>query len=171
MKRHAARRGLSVKRANDAAGQVDDIGRFSLEFQSARLGERERAKILDEARQQMRFSEHLTELPLVARIHTVDQPFELALDDRQRSSELVRHIGHQIAADTIVILQPACHRVERPRETANRDWTTFCNARRVITARHAVSRIHERPDRQSHASREREDDGRTNSGTDDSADG
>ena len=84
-------------------------------------------------------SSKLAELTIVTRIDAVEESFEPALNHRQRRAQLVRDIGHQVAAQAIVVLQPLGHRVERARERAHR--------RRPVLARRARRSRRQRRDR------------------------
>ena len=102
------------------------------------------------------------ELTLVRRIHAVQQSFELALNHRQRRAQLVRHVGHQIAAQAIVVLQAFGHRVERARKRAHRRRPVLRHPRRVVARRHAVGALHDGAERQAdvpHGEDQRERDG------------
>ena len=50
-----------------------------MERESARLGERQRAQILDEARQHLRLIEDRDEVRFVGGVNAIDERFEVAL--------------------------------------------------------------------------------------------
>ena len=63
----------------------------------------------------------------------------------------MRHVGHQIPAQAIVIPEPLGHRVECARERADRRRSVFSHASRIIAGGHAIGRLHHGGKRHAHA--------------------
>ena len=139
---HPPRARVAGKGRGDVARELAGVDRLFLQLQRAALRQGERSEILDEPRQHVRLLEQHLQLRLVARIDTVQQAFELSLDDGERRPQLVRDVGHEIAPQPIVLLKPLGHRVERVRPGANRRRTMLGDANVVRAGGHAIGRFH-----------------------------
>jgi hypothetical protein len=116
-----------------------------MEGQRARLGEAQRAEVLDEARQDLRLLEDRLEVGLVDRVDPVDQGFEVALDHGERVAELVADLGEERPPLRLVGLQAGRHRVERPGEAAELHGSAadLRDADRVVAGLDPAGRIDE----------------------------
>src|SRR5881397_1089254 len=70
---------------------------------------------------------------LVRRVNTVDQRIEVALDDGERSPELMAHISEKTSPLFLAGLEPARHCVERARERASVARPSHAHSRREVT--------------------------------------
>ena len=118
LERHAGRQSPRCERIDRLAYERADVDRLAMERESARLGERQRAQILDEARQHLRLIEDRDEVRFVRGVNAIDERFEVALHHGQRRAELVAHVREKPAALLLARLETRGHRVERAREPA-----------------------------------------------------
>ena len=114
------RRGDRLERANDVGDEDVRVGRFGVERERARLGQRERAQVVDEPAEHARLVEHDLDVGRIGRVDPVHDRLEVALDDGQRRPQLVADLGEEVAALALVGLEAGGHRVEAGHELAGR---------------------------------------------------
>ncbi len=124
---------------------------------------RERTEILDQPREHPRLLEHLANLLVVSRIHAVEHALEASLDHGQRRPQLMRDVGQQVPALTILLLEPRRHPVERARDDAEKWRAALDDACAVVSVGDAIGGPDDVPERQTDAAHrqdeERQDDG------------
>jgi len=83
-----------LERGGDFLGEDREVGRLEMEGKGAGLRKGQRSEILGRARSAIRISSTAAgQMGFIGRVDAVDHRFELALQDRQRSAQLVADIG------------------------------------------------------------------------------
>ena len=103
----------------DVLEQDRRVRRLAVEWQRAGLGEAQGSEIVDEPLQHPRLLEDRADVGRVGRVDPVEQGLEVALDHRERGSELVGDVGEEAAARRILRLEPCGHRVEGPAQASH----------------------------------------------------
>ena len=154
---------LRFQRAHRVVGQERNVRRFLLQAHHTALGVRERTEILDQPREHPRLLEHLANLLVVSRIHAVEHALEASLDHGQRRPQLMRDVGQQVPALTVLLLEPRRHPVEGSRNDAEKWRAALDDACAVVPVGDAVGRSDDLPERQADAAHrhdeEHQDDG------------
>jgi hypothetical protein len=100
----------------------------------------------------------------VGLLDAVDRVLQRRLQRRQRRSQLVRHVGHELAAHAVGLLELGTHRVERLGEAPHLVAAVDGHALAVLAARHRRRGARHLAQRRGQAARddlhdgEREDD-------------
>ena len=113
-----------------------------VELQRAGLDRRQRLQVIEEARHLRRFLEQRRELAVIARVDAVDHALDVAADDRQRISQLMRDVGQQHPPLLLVGLEPVGHRVEGEHQATHRWRAVRLDPHRVVALRNTIRRLH-----------------------------
>ena len=84
-----------------------------MQCERAALGERERPQIVDQACEDLGLLEDRRDVRGVGRMHAVEERLDVALHDRERRAQLMRHIGEELLALRFIRAEARGHRVER----------------------------------------------------------
>ena len=106
------------ERGGRLAEQDVRVGRLPMEGQGARLRERDRPEVVDEALQDVRLLDEPGQVGLVGGMDAVGDGLEVAAEHGQRRSQLVAHVGEQRPPLLLVRLESRGHRVEGPGQLA-----------------------------------------------------
>ena len=125
--------------------EVGDVGGLGVQRQRAALGERERPQVLHEPLHDPRLLDDRRQMRLVGGMDPVDDRFETAADHGKRRPQLMADVGEERPAFGLIGLEPAGHRVERPRQLGHgaRPADRRRDARGVVARLDRPRRLHQ----------------------------
>ena len=141
--RHALGLGLPAETGARVGQQLTQVDRFQVQGKLPRLGQRERAQVLDQARQEARLVQRGLDVLARGVIDAVEHALQVALDDVQRGAQLVRHVGGQVAPLLVAALQLLHHVVERARQAAKLARPAVRHAHAQVALGHRVGGGHD----------------------------
>lgn len=110
--------GAQPERRDQVCQQVRDIHRCHHQDQLARLCGRNQLQIFHQARGGASFLQRGRDVVVAGRVDTVENAFEIALDDVDGCAQFVGHVGREIAPLLVAALQFTGHAAEAPNRRA-----------------------------------------------------
>ena len=102
--RHALGGGFRPERGDDALDQFCCIYGLAIERELSRFGQRQRAQVLDQSRQELRLVKRRLDVFSIGGVHAVEHGFEIPLNDAQRRAKLVCDVGGHFFSHLLALL-------------------------------------------------------------------
>ncbi len=132
---------------HDVIDQGSRRERLTMQYQCTGFGCRQRAQVLQEAREDIRFVEQSSQVLRVGRVQPVEHGLGVAADHRERGPQLVCEVGQQLPAPGFVVLQAVGHAIERIGESSVITTTPWFDASGEISVGHTPDSFHHVPHR------------------------
>ena len=138
--------GLEVKAGDDAAQQIGQVGRLTLQLQLASLGLGQGAQIIHQPRQHKRLFLQRSEGIWRRFEHAIQQGLQVTADDRQRRAQFVGDIGHHVAPQHLLPCYRSGHLVKCLAQLADLVLAVHLHLRRLALGQ-AMGSLGQRPER------------------------
>ena len=105
--------------------QGPHVDRLAVQRQATGLGLGDRAQVVDQSLERRDGVQDGRQVRGIGRIDAVRDGLDVGAHDGQRRAQLVRHVGQEAAAFSLVDSQPGAHLVERSRQCPRLAWTAL----------------------------------------------